>query len=97
MAKISPVGEMVLIKDLEENLVTASGLVLTTDLNRYLVRAEVIEVGPGELDKKGNRLTPEVRIGDIVHVPSYGGDTIMHEGVDYRLIREADIALREKT
>jgi len=97
MSHIKPVGEMVLVKEIESDKVTQSGLILTTDLDRYVTKAEVIEVGPGELSKTGVRMTPEVAVGDIVWFSAYSGDTIIDDGEDLKLIREADILLKENS
>ena len=96
MSSIKPVGEMVLVKEIESDSVTGSGIVLTTDLDRYVQKATVVEVGPGEVSKNGVRMPLDLVVGDTVWFTAYQGETITDNGEEYKLVREADILVKEK-
>lgn len=91
--ELRPVGEMVLVKDLEEERTLKSGLILTADLNRHSKTAEVVAVGAGEINKHtGSRIPMSVETGDNIIYTAYAGVATWREGEDnYTLLREADI------
>ena len=95
--KVKPHGEMVLLRPIEEERTLASGLILTTDLNRYAQRGEVIAVGPGEYSKRlGKRLPLDVKVGDTVYYATYTHDVFTLDGEELELVREANIIAKEK-
>lgn len=70
---------------------TASGIYIPEKNVEKLNEADVLAVGPGALDKDGNRIAPAVKAGDRVLIPPFGGSTIKVGEQDYLLFRDAEI------
>ena len=89
-SKLIPTLNRILVKRLEAELKTASGLILkeTTD---KLSHGEVVEVGPGSYDQNGKIIPIVVQKGDTVLLPEYGGTKITLQTGDYFLFRDTDI------
>lgn len=85
-------GGRVLIRPIEEDKTTASGLVLadTASLDKGILRGTVVATGRGAVID-GKRVPMTVRPGDIVHYPRYGGVEFGHEGEDLVILNESDI------
>ena len=92
MAKhLNPLGDRVVIKPMEKEEVTKSGLVLPDTAKEKPQEGEVIAVGPGRVDDKGSRITMEVKAGDKVVYSKYAGTEFKDEDEEYLIVREADI------
>ena len=89
---LQPINNRVLIREVEEETIRPSGLVLTDSANAgdALVRAEVLAVGPGAW-VKGERVPVEVSVGDSVLVSRYAGASVTVEGEDLAMIFDTDI------
>ena len=87
--RLLPTVNRILVRRAEPVTKTASGIILNTDENPNT--AEVVEVGPGEFDRNGNRIPLEVQVGDTVLLPDFGGEKVTLEGGDYYLYRDTDI------
>ncbi|WP_040329850.1 co-chaperone GroES [Clostridium ihumii] len=83
---IKPLGDRVVIKRLEAEEVTKSGIVLTAASQEKPQEATVIAVGPGLVDVK-----MEVKVGDKVLFSKYSGNEIKHEGQEYIILKQSDI------
>ena len=83
---IKPLGDRVLIKRLEAEEKTKSGIVLPGSAQEKPQMAEVLAVGPGTAE-----VTMEVKAGDKVIVGKYTGTTVKLDGEEYTIIRQADI------
>ena len=87
---IKPLGDRVLIKMVEAEETTKSGIILSSSAKEKPQIAEVIEVGPGiELD--GEKVKMEVKKGDKVITSKYSGTEIKYEGVEYIIVKQSDI------
>ena len=87
---IKPLGDRVLIKMVEAEETTKSGIILSSSAKEKPQIAEVIEVGPGiELD--GEKVKMEVKKGDKVITSKYSGTEIKYEGVEYVIVKQSDI------
>ncbi|MBU0580223.1 MAG: co-chaperone GroES [Candidatus Margulisbacteria bacterium] len=89
--KIKPLADRVVIKQIEDEMKTKSGIVLPDNAKEKPQQGEVIAVGPGRVLDNGERLTPEVKEGDIVFFSKYSGDEIKVDGVEYKIIEERNI------
>ncbi len=87
---IKPLGDRVLIKRLEAEEKTASGIVLPTGAKEQPLLAEVMAVGPGGF-VDGKEVKMEVAVGDTVIFSKYAGTEIKHEGVEYQILSQKDI------
>ena len=84
--KIKPLGDRVVIKSLEQEETTKSGIVLPGAAKEKPVMAEVVAVGPGTSEVK-----MEVKEGDQVLYGKYAGQEIQVDGVDYLIMKQNDI------
>ena len=87
---IKPLGDRVVIKKLEAEEKTKSGIVLTGTAKERPQEAEVVAVGPGSL-VDGNRVAMEVKVGDKVLYSKYAGTEVKFEGEEYTILRQDDI------
>ena len=87
---IKPLFDRVLIKMLEAEETTKSGIILASNAQEKPQIAEVIEVGPGiELD--GEKVKMQVKKGDKVITSKYAGTEIRYEGEEFTILNQADI------
>jgi len=95
--KVKPLADRLLVKPLENEEVTPSGIVLPETAKEKPQKGEVLAVGPGARTEKGDRLEMEVSVGDQVLFAKYGGTEIKIEGEKHLILRESDIlAIIEK-
>ncbi|MCL2057558.1 MAG: co-chaperone GroES [Oscillospiraceae bacterium] len=88
--RIQPLGERVVIKMLETEETTKSGIVLPGTAKEKPQIAEVIEVGPGGI-VDGKEVTMEVEIGDRVLISKYAGTEFKLDGEEYTILSQSDI------
>ena len=88
---IKPLNDRVLIKMVEAEETTKSGIILTSASQEKPQIAEVVEVGPGGKDENGIKVEMQVKKGDKVITSKYSGTEVKYEGVDYIIARHADI------
>ena len=87
---IKPLGDRVVIKMMEAETTTKSGIVLTGTAKEQPQEAKVVAVGPGSI-VDGKRIEMEVKIGDKVLYSKYSGTDVKHEGVEYIILKQDDI------
>ena len=88
--KLKPLGDRVVIKMMEAEEKTKSGLILTGSAKEKPEIAEVVEVGPGGLvDGKEVKMT--VKKGQKVITGKYSGTEVKVDGVEYTIVRQGDI------
>ena len=89
---LKPLGDRLIIRALEEEETTASGIVLPDTAKEKPQRGTVLAVGEGKWDEDGeNRIPLDVAEGDEVLYSKYGGTEIIVEGEDLLVLREADV------
>ncbi|MDR1438932.1 MAG: co-chaperone GroES [Clostridiales bacterium] len=88
--KIQPLGERVVIKMLESEETTKSGIVLPGTAKEKPQIAEVVEVGPGGL-VDGKEVKMEVKVGDRVLISKYAGTEFKLDGDEYTILSQSDI------
>lgn len=89
--KIRPLNDRLLVKRLEEITKTAGGIIIPDSAKEKPAEGEVIAVGPGKMNDKGDRMALQVKAGDRVLFSKYGGTDVKLDGVDYLIMREDDI------
>ena len=87
---IKPLGDRVVIKMLEAEETTKSGIILTSKAQEKPQVAEVIAVGPGGM-VDGKEIVMEVKVGDKVLMSQYAGTEVKLEGEEYTILRQSDI------
>ena len=88
---LKPLGDRVLIKPDAAEQKTASGLYIASNAQEKPQRGEIISVGAGKLNDKGERVPMDVKVGDKVIYGKFGGNEIKVDGEDYLLMRADDI------
>ena len=91
MPDVRPLGDRVLVKPIEQEERTKSGIVLPDTAKEKPQLGEVIAVGTGRLLDNGQRVPLEVKVGDRVIYAKYGGTEVKLNGVEYLILRESDI------
>jgi chaperonin GroES len=89
--KLHPLQDRVVVRRLENETKTASGIVIPDNAAEKPDQGEVLAVGPGKRDDKGNVVPLDIYVGDRVLFGKYSGQTITVEGQDLLVLREADI------
>jgi len=87
---IRPLGDRVVIKKLEAESTTKSGIVLTGTAKEQPQEAEVMAVGPGAV-VDGKRVEMEVKVGDKILYSKYAGTDVKVAGEEYIILRQDDI------
>ncbi len=88
--KLVPLGDKVVVKQLEAIETTKSGLVLTGDAKEKPQEAEVLAVGPGGI-VDGKEVKMEVKVGQKVIYSKYAGTTVKLEGEEFIIVKQNDI------
>lgn len=91
--KIRPLHDRVIIKRLEEERKTASGIVIPDTAAEKADQGEVTAVGKGKVDEEGKVRPLDVKVGDRVLFGKYSGQTVKIQGEELLVIREEDIML----
>ncbi len=88
--KLVPLGDRVILKQVEAEETTKSGIVLPTQAKEKPQQAEVIAVGPGGM-VEGKEVTMQVKIGDKVIYSKYAGTEVKLDGEEFMIVRQNDI------
>jgi len=88
--KIKPLGDRVVIKNLEAEETTRGGIILTNAAKEKPVMAEVLAVGPGG-NVDGKEITMNVKVGEKVIYSKYAGTEVKLDGEEYIIVRQSDI------
>lgn len=89
--KIRPLNDRLLVKRLEEEAKTAGGIIIPDSAKEKPAEGQVMAVGPGKLNDKGDRTPLQVKVGDRVLFSKYGGTDVKLDGDDFLIMREDDI------
>jgi len=88
---LKPLGDRLVVKPLEDEEVTPSGIVLPETAKEKPQKGEVLSVGPGARDDDGKRIEMDVSVGDKVLFAKYGGTEIKVDGDKLLILRESDV------
>ncbi|ACL74776.1 co-chaperone GroES [Ruminiclostridium cellulolyticum] len=88
--KIKPLGDRVVIKMLESEETTKSGIVLPGSAKEKPQVAEIVAVGPGTV-VDGKEVKMEVKVGDRVLTSKYSGTEVKFDGQEYTILKQGDI------
>ena len=89
--KLTPLEDKIIVKQAEAQTQTASGLYILDNAKEKPQQGEVLAVGPGRRDDKGERIPMDVKVGDKVLYSKYGGTEVHYEGEDYLIVGARDI------
>ena len=88
---IKPLEDRVVVRTLEAEQTTASGLVIPDTAKEKPQEGEVLAVGPGRVDDKGNRVPVDVAVGDKVIYSKYGGTEVKYAGEEFLILSARDV------
>ncbi|WP_149204254.1 co-chaperone GroES [Actinotalea subterranea] len=88
---IKPLEDRVVVRTLEAEQTTASGLVIPDTAKEKPQEGEVLAVGPGRVDDNGQRVPLDVAVGDKVIYSKYGGTEVKYAGEEYLILSARDI------
>ncbi len=89
--KIRPLADRVVVKALDESEQMRGGLYIPDTAKEKPQQGEIVAVGPGKLSDQGERLAPEVEVGDTVLYGKYSGTDVTVDGEEFLILREADV------
>lgn len=89
--KLRPLHDRVIVKRLENETKTASGIVIPDNAAEKPDQGEILAVGPGKRNDKGDFVAPNVKAGDRVLFGKYAGTEVKIEGEEHLILREDDI------
>ena len=87
---IKPLEDRIVIRQVEAEQTTASGLVIPDTAKEKPQEGEVIAVGPGRVDDNGNRIPVDVKVGDVVIYSRYGGTEVKYDGQEFQIRSSRD-------
>ena len=87
---IRPLGDRVLVEPIEEKEQTVGGIIIPDSAKEKPMQGKVMAVGK-KLDKDGKEIAFDVKKGDTVLLPKYGGTEIKLDGKKLQLVREEDL------
>ena len=90
--KLKPLGDRLIVRAIEEEATTASGIVLPDTAKEKPVKGKVIAVGDGKINEDTGKRTPlDVAEGDEILYSKYGGTEIKVDGEELLVLRESDV------
>jgi chaperonin GroES len=94
-AKLQPLADRVLVKPIEKEEMTKSGIYLPDTAKEKPQEGKVLAVGPGKYGDEGDRIPMDIKVGDTVIYAKYGGTEIKVDDEELIILRESDILARK--
>jgi chaperonin GroES len=88
---IKPLEDRIVVRTLEAEQTTASGLVIPDTAKEKPQEGEVLAVGPGRVDDNGKRIPLDISVGDTVIYSKYGGTEVKYGGEEYLILSARDV------
>lgn len=89
--KIQPLSDRVLVEPLKDEEVKKGGIIIPDTAKEKPQQGIVVAVGTGKIDDEGKKVPFNVKKGDKVLMPKYGGTEVKLDGKEYQIMREDDI------
>ncbi|MPZ10116.1 MAG: co-chaperone GroES [Kiloniellaceae bacterium] len=89
--KFRPLHDRVVIRRIEDDEKTAGGIIIPDTAKEKPSQGEVLAVGPGARDDKGDLIAPDVKVGDQVLFGKWSGTEVKIDGQDLLIMKESDI------
>jgi len=89
--KLKPLGGRVIVEPIEQEEMTAGGIILPETAKEKPQEGKILAAGPGERDDEGKRIAMEVKVGDKVLYAKYSGTEVKVDGKKLLILRESDI------
>jgi chaperonin GroES len=94
-AKLQPLADRVLVKPIEKEEKTKSGIYLPDTAKEKPQEGEIMAVGPGKMTDDGKRIPMDLKVGDRVIYAKYGGTEIKVDDEELMILRESDILAKK--
>ena len=88
---LKPLGSRLVVEPIEQEDVTASGIVLPETAKEKPQKGKVLSMGPGDRDEDGKRIPMDVKVGDTVLYAKYSGTEIKMDQKKLLIIKESDV------
>lgn len=88
---LTSLEDKIIVKQAEAETQTASGLIIPDNAKEKPQQGEVLAVGPGRRDDKGERVPMDVKVGDKVLYSKYGGTEVHFKGEEYLIVSARDL------
>ncbi|MGQ9489447.1 MAG: co-chaperone GroES [Anaerolineae bacterium] len=88
---LKPLADRLVVEPIEQEEVTAGGIILPETAKEKPQQGKVLATGPGRTDDKGERVPMEVKVGDRVLYAKYSGTEVKLDGKKLLILRESDI------
>ena len=89
--KLKPLGSRLVVEPIEQEDVTASGIVLPETAKEKPQKGKVLSMGPGDRDEEGKRIPMDVKVGDTVLYAKYSGTEIKMDQKKLLILKESDV------
>jgi chaperonin GroES len=89
--KLKPLGGRVIVEPIEQEEMTAGGIILPETAKEKPQEGKILAAGPGDRDEDGERIPMEVQVGDRVLYAKYSGTEVKMDGKKLLILRESDI------
>jgi len=89
--KLKPLGDRLIVEPIEQEELTASGIVLPETAKEKPMQGKVLAIGPGARKEDGSRITMDVSKGDTVLYAKYAGTEVKIENKKYLILKETDV------
>ena len=89
--KLKPLGGRVIVEPIEQEEMTAGGIILPETAKEKPQEGKILAAGPGDRDEDGNRIAMEVKVGDKVLYAKYAGTEVKVDGKKLLILKENDI------
>ncbi|HKU52996.1 MAG TPA: co-chaperone GroES [Nitrospira sp.] len=89
--KLKPLGGRVIVEPIEQEEMTAGGIILPETAKEKPQEGKILAAGPGDRDEDGERIPMDVQIGDKVLYAKYSGTEVKMDGKKLLILRESDI------
>lgn len=87
---LKPLGDKIVIKVIEDTEQTSGGIFIPDSAKEKPQKGEVVAVGQGKMNDKGEREPMDVKAGDMVLYAKYAGTDIKMDGVEYKILSVKD-------
>ncbi|MEZ4870405.1 MAG: co-chaperone GroES [Caldilineaceae bacterium] len=88
---LKPLSDRLVVKPLEQEEVTTSGIFLPETAKEKPQQGKVIAAGPGSRKESGDRIPMDVKVDDVVLYAKYSGTNIKLNGTEYLILKESDV------
>ena len=89
--KLKPLGGRVIVEPIEQEEMTAGGIILPETAKEKPQEGKILAAGPGDRDEDGKYIPMEVKVGDKVLYAKYSGTEVKVDGKKLLILRESDI------